>query len=79
MNKSVYIEEGCICCQACVFTAPDFFSFPDDRALVTAEVRVDGITSSNINERSPIKPEYEDWDLIKEAAAGCPVDIIKIV
>lgn len=75
----VWIDEGCICCQACVHTAPEVFSFPDDAAVMLGEVRCDGQTSSNRTERSPLNAvglEYED--VIREAAAGCPVEIIHL-
>ncbi len=73
----VYIEPGCIYCQACVTTAPEVFLFPDDKAVINGLVRVDGITSPNADERAALVPDL-DWDAIREAAAGCPVDIIKI-
>ncbi len=73
----VYIESGCICCQACVTTTPEVFLFPDDKAVINGLARVDGITSPNADERAALVPDL-DWDAIREAAAGCPVDIIKI-
>jgi ferredoxin len=76
-TPTVYIEPGCICCQACVTTMPDVFLFPDDQAVISGLVRVDGITSPNADERAALVPNL-DWDAIREAAAGCPVDIIKI-
>jgi ferredoxin len=75
----VWIDEGCICCQACVGTVPDVFAFPDDTAVVLGEARCDGTTSRNTDERSPLNAvglEYED--LIREAGAGCPVGIIHL-
>jgi ferredoxin len=74
----VYIEPGCIYCQACTTTAPEVFILQDDPAMIKGDVRIDGITSQNIHERSPLIAEV-DWDLIQEAAAGCPIEIIKIV
>lgn len=75
----VWIAEGCICCHACVGTAPEVFAFPDDTAVVIGEVRCDGITSRNAAERSLLNAvglEYEDT--IREAAAGCPIEIIHL-
>jgi ferredoxin len=73
----VYIEPGCICCQGCVTIEPDVFLFPDDQAVINGRVRIDGITSPNADEKAALVPDL-DWDAIREAAAGCPVDIIKI-
>ena len=75
----VWIDQGCICCQACVGYAPEVFAFPDDTAVVLGEARCDGVTSRNADERSRLNAvglEYED--LIREAAAGCPVEIIHL-
>lgn len=75
----IWIDEGCICCHACVGTAPDIFAFPDDTAVVLAAARCDGVTSRNAAERSPLNAvglEYED--LIREAAVGCPIEIIHL-
>jgi ferredoxin len=76
-TPTVYIEPGCICCQACVTTTPDVFLLPDDRAVISGLVRVDGITSPNADERASLVPNL-DWEMIREAAAGCPVDVIRI-
>jgi ferredoxin len=73
----VWIDEGCIYCQHCTSVAPDVFSIPDDTAVVIGDVRCDGLTSRNANERSPLNAvglEYED--AIHEAAEGCPMEII---
>lgn len=73
----VWIDEGCICCQACVHAVPEVFAFPDDAAVVLGDARCDGQTSSNRTERSLLNAvglEYEE--AIKEAAEGCPVEII---
>ncbi len=77
-TPTIYIETGCICCQACVTTAPDVFIIPDDTAEIKGAVRSDGITSRNYVERAPLVPDV-DWDIIDEAIAGCPIEIIKIV
>lgn len=74
----VWVVEGCICCQVCVHTLPEVFAFPDDRAAIIAEVRVDAVTSPNDTERARLNAvglEYQEE--IREAAAGCPVDVIK--
>ena len=73
----VWIDEGCICCHACVHVAPEVFAFPDDCAVVLGENRCDGRTSRNAAERSPLNAVGLDYELaIREAAAGCPIEII---
>jgi ferredoxin len=75
----VWIDQGCICCQACVGYAPDVFAFQDDNAVVLGEVRCDGVTSHNARERSRLNAVgLEHEDLIREAAAGCPIEIIHL-
>lgn len=75
----VWIDDGCICCQACVQAAPEVFAFPDDTAVVIGEVRCDGQTSSNRTERSRLNAVgLESEGLIREAAEGCPVEIIHL-
>jgi ferredoxin len=77
VTSHLWVDEGCICCQACVHTLPEVFAFPDDTAVVLGDVRCDGATSRNSDERSPLNAvglEYEAE--IHEAVAGCPVDVI---
>jgi ferredoxin len=74
----VYIEPGCIACHACTANAPDIFLIPEDHAVIKGDVRVDHITSNNAEERAALISTV-DWDLIEEAAEGCPIEIIKIV
>lgn len=76
---TLWIADGCILCQHCTGVAPDVFSIPDDTAVVLSEVRCDGLTSRNAAERSPLNAvglEYES--AIREAAAGCPIEIIHL-
>ena len=73
----VWIDETCIYCDCCVGTAPAVFALSDSRAVIQDTVRVDAITSPNDEERSALNAvglEYQD--LIREAAAGCPVEAI---
>lgn len=75
----VWIDETCIYCDACAGMVPEVFALAGDRAQILAEVRVDGLTSPNDRERSPLNAvglEYQQE--IREAAAGCPVDAIRI-
>jgi ferredoxin len=51
-----------------------------DGAVVRGEVRSDGITSDNQVEGSALRPlPPTDLDALREAAAGCPVEVIRLV
>ncbi len=77
---SVYIEEGCITCDACEEILPEVFHVTDDTCFIHAEVRLDGGYDRNEG-KAGLKPEtlasFEDELL--DAADGCPVDVIIIV
>ncbi|MBA3684287.1 MAG: ferredoxin [Planctomycetes bacterium] len=74
----VWIDVDCICCQACVNALPEVFALPDDRAMVVGAVRMDGLTSANDTEFSALNGNGVALsEQIREAASGCPVDIIK--
>jgi len=77
---SVYIEDGCITCDACEEILPEVFHVTDDTCFINAEVRLDGGYDRNEG-KAGLKPEtlasFED-DLL-DAADGCPVDVIIIV
>ncbi|MBA2479736.1 MAG: hypothetical protein H0V44_03660 [Planctomycetes bacterium] len=76
----VWIEEGCICCNACVNTEAAVFSIPDgmDSAAIRGEVRKDGVTDRNTAAGSDLNTAGIAWsDAIEEAAAGCPIEIIR--
>ncbi len=60
----VWIEEGCIVCDACETAAPTVFNVTDDACLIRPEAQSPDFT----------KPLTES---IKEAAEECPVDVIK--
>jgi ferredoxin len=75
----VWIDEVCVYCDACASMVPAVFALGVDRAEILADARVDGVTSPNDRERSPLNAvglEYQEE--IREAAAGCPVDAIRI-
>jgi ferredoxin len=75
---TVWIESGCIGCYACEQAAPEVFALTDAVAHLLAVVRVDQQSSTNEQERSPLNAvglEYEE--AIREAAAGCPMEIIR--
>ena len=77
--KRVWIEDGCIVCNACETTCPEVFNVTEDSCNIRAEVRVDGQQSTNLTERTDLKPEIcgDLADQIEEAAEGCPVEVIK--
>ena len=60
----VWIEPGCIVCNACEGTCPDVFHVEPDGSTV----RPDAMNSELLKSRA---------DAIREAAAGCPVEVIK--
>jgi len=60
----VWIEEGCIVCDACETTAPDVFEVLEDTCIVRPAA-----LAVEFN-----KPRSEN---IKDAAEECPVDVIK--
>jgi len=76
--KRVWIEEGCIVCNACETTCPEVFSVTDETCMIRPEVREDGLLTENREERSALKIDVgaELADEIEEAAEGCPVEVI---
>ena len=48
--KSVWIEEGCIMCNACDAECPDVFLVTDNTCMIKADVREDGVESENRDE-----------------------------
>ncbi len=76
---SVWIEEGCIVCNACETTAPEVFSVTEETCKIRGEVRADGQTTTNLDEKASLKGAIgsELADQIQEAAEGCPVEVIK--
>jgi len=77
---SVWIEEGCITCDACEETLPEVFEVTEDTCFIKAESRVDGGHDCNEG-KAELKPEIiaEFHDDLLDAADGCPVDVIIIV
>ncbi len=64
MVTKVWIEPGCIVCDACETTAPDVFEVLDDTCIIRPAALTADFT----------RPRTEN---IKDAAAECPVDVIK--
>ena len=75
----VWIEEGCIVCNACEAECPDVFHVTDTTCTIRSEVRADGAQSENRDEMSELNGDIQSSlaDSIKAAAAGCPVEVIK--
>jgi ferredoxin len=77
--KTVWIEEGCITCNACDAECPEVFVVSDTTSTIKASVRQDGVENENRNEKSPLKVEFQvSLEAgIEAAAAGCPVEVIQ--
>lgn len=76
---TVWIDEGCIVCNACETTCPEVFKVTEESCFILGEVREDGKDDENRDAKSGIKSDLlEDLeDQIEEAAEGCPVEVIK--
>ncbi len=74
----VWIEEGCIVCNACEAECPDVFHVTADSCHIKADSRVDGAENENRDGKSPLKADLQRSleDSIVAAAAGCPVSVI---
>ncbi|HJN70680.1 MAG TPA: hypothetical protein QF525_04490, partial [Candidatus Thalassarchaeaceae archaeon] len=60
---SVYIEEGCITCDACEETLPEVFEVTDDTCFIKADSRVDGGFDRNESQsalKQNITSQFED-------------------
>jgi NADH-quinone oxidoreductase subunit C len=75
----VWIDEGCIVCNACEAECADVFHVTDDTCVINAAVRTDGLTTENRDEKSTLKPDLGRSleTQIVAAATGCPVNVIK--
>ena len=75
----VWIEEGCIVCNACEAECPDVFHVTDTSCNINGSVRKDGVDSENREEMSELNDDVQESlaDSIVAAAAGCPVEVIK--
>ena len=78
--RTVWIDEGCIVCNACDAECPDVFLVTDSTCMIKADVREDGLESENRDEKSPLKADLAATleASIRAAASGCPVEVIKI-
>jgi len=76
---AVWIDTGCILCSHCVGACAEVFALGDDEAVVIGEVRTDGRTSSNRDERAPLDATgREHQEGIRDAMQACPVAIIHV-
>ena len=75
----VWIDEGCIVCNACEAECADVFHVTDDTCVINAAVRMDGLTTENRDEKAPLKADLGVGleTQIVAAASGCPVNVIK--
>ena len=74
----VWIEEGCIVCNACETACPEVFIVTDETCHIRAETRQDGQEDENREAMSGLTDEFGELeDQIEEAAEGCPVEVIK--
>ena len=75
----VWIDEGCIVCNACEAECADVFHVTDDTCVINGGVRLDGLTSENRAEKAGLKPDLGRSleTQIVAAATGCPVNVIK--
>jgi ferredoxin len=75
----VWIEEGCITCGACEATCAAVFEVGSESSQIRGEVRADGRTSPNREERSALTPAAAQHEAdMKAAASGCPMEVIKL-
>ena len=78
---TIWIQEGCISCGACVDVAPEIFAMDaGDGCLVRGEARVDGKDTANAVERSPLRLEIAAANAtqLQDAVTGCPTECIKM-
>ena len=75
----VWIDEGCIVCNACEAECVDVFKVTDDTCIINAAVREDGQATENRAEKGALKVEVRQSleAAIVAAAAGCPVNVIQ--
>ena len=62
---SVYIEEGCITCDACEEAAPEVFEVTDDTCFIKSDVRLDGGFDRNDSKSGLASLDFFLTDLAK--------------
>lgn len=76
---TVWIDEGCISCGACVDVAPEIFAMDaGDGCLIRAAARCDGKDGDNLAERSPMPAALAEANAVQlqDAVTGCPTECI---
>ena len=75
----VWIEEGCIVCNACEAECADVFHVTAETCMIRGGARQDGMEDENRGSKNPLKVELSTSlaASIKAAAEGCPVSVIK--
>lgn len=75
----VWIEEGCIVCNACETACPEVFHVTEETCHILGSARGDGEDDTNLTGKADLKEDVatEFEDQIIEAAEGCPVEVIK--
>lgn len=75
----VWIEDGCIVCNACEAECADVFHVTAETCVIRGESRQDGAEDENRVSKNPLKVEVGTSleASIKAAAEGCPVSVIK--
>lgn len=74
----VWIDEGCIVCNACEAECPDVFHVTDTTCFIKSEARVDGVDNENREDMSELTEDAKTLEVsIQAAAAACPVEVIK--
>ena len=72
----VWIESSCICIPIC----PEVFVLGEVSCDMRGDARLDGVQDANADARAPLHGALAEAiaDQLAEAAAGCPVEAIRI-
>tara|TARA_B100001750_G_scaffold95113_1_gene75009 strand:+ start:2134 stop:4074 length:1941 start_codon:yes stop_codon:yes gene_type:complete len=73
----VWIDEGCITCDACEEELPEVFKVTDDTCFIVAGSRTDGGFDTNESNKSTLISGF-DLEFLQEVAGDCPVDVIMV-
>ncbi len=73
--KVIFNREECTGAGVCVSMCPEYFSMGDDNKAVLKDSKENSETG---NQELEIEVDEEKLSCLKEAAAGCPVQVIEI-